>query len=452
LISVTASYTVLGVIGLALVFVGLPRAAVVASDGLGIDAGTGQAVFSLLLAAILVPAHRWLRPQVDRLVFRDRYALEQGVSSLLHELSKCGDPEALCDLVGQRLDTLVRPAACVVYRRRAEIFVAVFTRGRAVPTAFESDGELAAALAHRHAPLVAQAWQQRRMTNLKGIDRAALDTLGVAVVLPVHRRDELVAFVCLGAKRSGDIYTETDLTLLGAVAGKLSDETVHHDLADVVQKGRMMEEQLRRYVPTAITTQLASGEMMQPKECEISVLFVDIRGYTTFAATRQPAEVFAAVNRYAETVSAIARSHGGAVAEFGGDGMMVVFGAPQVLPEKERAAVLAGREIIAAVGGLAPEHDDAPLSVGVGIATGLAFVGDVRSVERHIWTAIGDTVNLAARLQQLTRTMNAAMVIDAHTHRAAGAAARDFAGHAQTAIRGRAAEDVWTLAAPNTAA
>ena len=450
LISVTASYTVLAVVALAVVLVVFPRAAALASDGLGVDRGTGQLAFSLILAGILVPTHRWLRPQIDRLFFRDRYALEHGVSALLRELSECDAPTALCELVGERLDSLVRPDACVVYTRSGEVFTPIFARGRGIPAAFETNGGLAAALAHRRVPLVAQARQQRRVANLEGLDRAALDTLGVAAVLPVHRGDELVAFVCLGAKRSGDIYTETDLTLLEAVAGKLSDELLRYDLAEVVQKGRIMEEALRRYVPVAVTSQLASGGI-QPAEHEIAVLFVDIRGYTTFAATRRAAEVFATVNRYAETVSAIARAHGGAVAEFGGDGMMVVFGAPQRLAGKENAAVTAGREIIDAVAALTPDGDDGgPLLVGVGIATGVAYVGDVRSVERHIWTAIGDTVNLAARLQQLTRSLSAAMVIDAPTKHAASSITTDFVCHAQTPIRGRPdPEDVWVL--PTTA-
>jgi adenylate cyclase len=88
------------------------------------------------------------------------------------------------------------------------------------------------------------------------------------------------------------------------------------------------------------------------------------------------------------------------------------------------------------------------LSVGVGIATGPAFVGDVRSAERRIWTAIGNTVNLAARLQQLTRSLDAAMVIDAPTRHGARYVAADFIARRDTPIRGRTEPaDVWVLPA-----
>ncbi len=101
--------------------------------------------------------------------------------------------------------------------------------------------------------------------------------------------------------------------------------------------------------------------------------------------------------------------------EFNGDGMMAVFGAPRDLAHKERAAVEAGCEIVAAVGAMPVEDaggHQTKLSVGVGIATGEAFVGNIQAVDRMIWSAIGNTTNLAARLQSLTRDLDASLVID----------------------------------------
>jgi adenylate cyclase len=196
-----------------------------------------------------------------------------------------------------------------------------------------------------------------------------------------------------------------------------------------------MQQALRRYVPGAVAEQLASGADLSSGECEVSVLFVDIRGYTGFAESRGAEEIFSAVNRYTETVSEIVRQHAGSVVEFNGDGMMAVFGAPRALAHKERAAVEAGRAIVAAVGAL--RIDGTRLAVGVGIATGDAFVGNIRAVDRWIWSAIGNTTNLAARLQSLSRDLGAALVIDAPTWQRAGAAAADFEARSGVAIRGR---------------
>jgi adenylate cyclase len=129
--------------------------------------------------------------------------------------------------------------------------------------------------------------------------------------------------------------------------------------------------------------------------------------------------------------------------------MMAVFGAPESLVEKERAAVEAGREIVTAVRLLAPEGkriENRPLEVGVGIATGKAFVGNIQSADRLIWSAIGNTTNLAARLQNLTRDLHAAIVIDAATWVAAAESAADFKRYEHMAIRGRRqTEDVYVL-------
>ena len=107
----------------------------------------------------------------------------------------------------------------------------------------------------------------------------------------------------------------------------------------------------------------------------------------------------------------------------------------------------AGREIFAAVQSVA-DSDTQPneISVGVGIATGSAFVGNVQSADCLIWTALGNTTNLAARRQALTRDLDAAVVIDLATQRAAGVAASDFDLREQVKIRGRTKpEDVYLL-------
>jgi adenylate cyclase len=176
------------------------------------------------------------------------------------------------------------------------------------------------------------------------------------------------------------------------------------------------------------------------------VLFVDIRGYSTYSETRSPHEIFSTVNRHTTAVSAIVEKFGGAVVEFNGDGMMAVFGAPLPLPDKERAAVSAGREIVDAMPSIGVDPGARALSVGVGIATGSAFVGSVQAVDRMIWTALGDTTNLAARLQALTRELDAAIVIDTTTQRSAGDAAAGFERRVQLPIRGRSQrEDLYLL-------
>jgi len=212
-----------------------------------------------------------------------------------------------------------------------------------------------------------------------------------------------------------------------------------------------------------VAEQLSSGAELTSGEREVSVLFVDLRGYMGFAESRRADEIFSTVNRYTETVSQIVQQHAGSVVEFNGDGMMAVFGAPRELAHKERAAVEAGREIAEAVAALpiepasqgreataqrreAERSRQDGLSVGVGIATGEAFVGNIRAVDRMIWSAIGNTTNLAARLQSLTRDLDASLVIDKGTWERAQPAAEGFEKRSAVPIRGhRETRDVYAL-------
>jgi adenylate cyclase len=125
--------------------------------------------------------------------------------------------------------------------------------------------------------------------------------------------------------------------------------------------------------------------------------------------------------------------------------MMAVFGAPEALAKKEQAAVEAGRRIVDSM----PEG----LAVGVGIATGPAFVGSIRSTDRLIWSAVGSTTNLASRLQALTREFGASLALDATTRERAGYVCADFAaepGRAALAVhvvedaRGRVRARCWS--------
>jgi len=446
LLSATASLNILAVLLVAGALFLVPRAAEAASILVGIDAVTGQAVLSLALAALVIPAHRRLRPQIDRVFFKERYALDHGIAELLPALSTCTNALELTERAGAALHRLLRPEACVVYAAVEQSYTPVFVEGQAVPLAFASASPLVASLVERRAPLfLSDAGRRPDDTSLGPFDRAALETLQAEVVVPVRQDDALTAFLCLGPKRSGDVYTSTDLSLLAAVAEKVSTELHRFDQEETIREAREMQESLRRYVPGAIAEQLSSGSELASGEREVSVLFVDIRGYTGFAESRKAEEVFSTVNRYTETVSQIVQRHAGSVVEFNGDGMMAVFGAPRELAHKERAAVEAGREMVAAVGAL-PVEGDEPLSVGVGIATGEAFVGNIQAVDRMIWSAIGNTTNLAARLQNLTRDLGASVVIDSATWERAQRAAADFDKRPDVPIRGRReAQDVYSL-------
>jgi len=277
-----------------------------------------------------------------------------------------------------------------------------------------------------------------------------LEQLGAAVLLPLRRGAALAGAICLGVKRSGDIYTDTDLALLAAVGDKVSGELLRFDTTIILRQERRMSAALRRYVPQPVVARLTRGQSLEGGEREVSVLFVDIRGYTSYTEGQAVDTVFSMVNRYTEAVSAVIERRGGTVVEFLGDGLMAVFGAPDVMQDHARVSVQAACEVVTTVSDLAlgTAAGHAPIAVGVGIASGQAFVGNIRTSDRLVYTAVGDVVNLASRIQDLTRDLQTAVAIDARTHRNAGESAARFKRHEKLRIRGRAEPvDVYALRA-----
>ena len=135
LFSATLSYSVLAVVGMAVVLGLMPSASRAASDAIGVDAAYGQLLFACGLAAVLVPAQRAVRPRVDGLLFPERATLEQGFDRLLADIAGCSDATELMATLSERLDALLRPTSTVTYARAGDVFapIAVSQRRSAAP-------------------------------------------------------------------------------------------------------------------------------------------------------------------------------------------------------------------------------------------------------------------------------------------------------------------------------
>ncbi|MGE5385204.1 MAG: adenylate/guanylate cyclase domain-containing protein, partial [Betaproteobacteria bacterium] len=170
-----------------------------------------------------------------------------------------------------------------------------------------------------------------------------------------------------------------------------------------------------RYVSSAVVDALlAQPEMprLGGQASEITVLFSDIRNFTTLSERLQPEEVVEILNRWFEGACAILRDEGGSIDKFIGDAVMAEFGMPLAQPDHARRAVRAALRLAA----LAEElktwmntrfagRDLPDFAIGIGLHSGSAVVGNIGSSQRMEYTAIGDTVNLASRLEGVTKTL-----------------------------------------------
>jgi len=146
----------------------------------------------------------------------------------------------------------------------------------------------------------------------------------------------------------------------------------------------------------------------------VCVMFSDIRGYTTRSEDMSPEEVIRFLNRYFEQIVALIHERGGSVTSFMGDGIMAVFGAPNALENPGREAFEAGRKMLQHVARLNEQlrsEGQAPIDIGIGLHAGEAVIGHVGSSARHDYTAIGDVINVASRLESLTKDAGFRMVV-----------------------------------------
>lgn len=179
---------------------------------------------------------------------------------------------------------------------------------------------------------------------------------------------------------------------------------------------------------------------LQADRRRITVLFSDIRKFTTLSEDMRPEEVVKILNEYFEKMVDIVVRHKGMVDKFIGDGLMALFGAPEDDPFQEENAVNAALEMQEELRKLSEKwtaEGRLPFEIGIGINSGSAVVGELGSVQRLEYTAVGDTVNLAARLESLTKDLKADVLISESTYLALKGLPFSITRKGETCIKGR---------------
>ncbi|MBS0319988.1 MAG: response regulator [Proteobacteria bacterium] len=180
-----------------------------------------------------------------------------------------------------------------------------------------------------------------------------------------------------------------------------------------------LKELVRRFATPEVAQELeASGFSLGGKRVEATVMFSDIRGFTPLVESQPPEETIDLLNSYYTLMFDAITSHDGIVNQMIGDGLMAIFGAPVAMADHAGAAVRAAREMIELVEMFNAEREaegKPTIAIGIGIATGEVVAGYAGTSERATYTCIGDTVNLAARLEAHTKAAQRSILMDAAT-------------------------------------
>jgi signal transduction histidine kinase/CheY-like chemotaxis protein len=247
LLSATASLALLGATFLAGALFVLPELARGLAGALGVGPSVARGLLFVALAGLLVPAHRRLRPWVDQLVFPERGLREQGVAQLLHDLAQCDRADEVLELVGERLQGVLGAVHSRVYAEREGLLEVRFARGPGPTPPLPARGAVALALARHPAPLrVGDRGFERVAGERSREESEALAALGAALLVPLRAGKDLAAVVALAPRRSGDVYTRSDLLLLETVAEKASSVLGQLRDAETIRSERVRADELAR--------------------------------------------------------------------------------------------------------------------------------------------------------------------------------------------------------------
>lgn len=232
----------------------------------------------------------------------------------------------------------------------------------------------------------------------------------------------------------GDLDHTVPVTSLGEL-GQL--QAGFNEMVEGLRERRRLHELFGRQVGTEVARlALEADPELGGERREITALFVDLTGFTTFSEHHDPEEVMAALNDFFEVVITVVMEEGGWVNKFEGDAALCIFGAPALQPDHAARGLRAAARLPPAVAAL----PDAP-KVGVGVATGTAVAGHVGTTERYEYTVIGDTVNVASRLSKLAKGAPGYVLASDRTVAAAAETGSDVArwtDHGSAEVRGRA--------------
>jgi adenylate cyclase len=189
-----------------------------------------------------------------------------------------------------------------------------------------------------------------------------------------------------------------------------------------LEKKRLRDQQkelVRRFATAEVAEDLQqTGFSLGGKRVSGSVLFADIREFTPLAESQPPEETIELLNTYYTLMFNAISGHGGIVSQIAGDGLMAVFGAPLPLADHCDAAVRAALEMIELIELFDVEQASSgkpQIRIGIGIASGEMVAGYTGTNERATYTCIGDTVNVASRLEGHTKVAQQAILVDATT-------------------------------------
>ncbi len=352
--------------------------------------------------------------EVPSIVYRQELEKKERILRLFydlsHKLSSVFSMEEIYDQVFDILITVTSASRCFIFRKNEhgdfEQVAARMRREGDVGTPLPISQTIFARVAsERVSVLLEDAQQSDASFTSKSILYNQIQSVMAA---PIVGPRGLLGIIYVDRQEDPETFSADDLDLLNAIA-------VHTGIAlntvityERLQKQSQARSSFERFLPRQVVDEILrspDGIRLGGVRQKVTALFADVRNFTTLSENSTPELIVNLLNRYFSMVSEIIFRHGGTLDKYIGDGLMAMFGAPYVTAldavQAVRAAVEMQRAMLTFNEKLKADNLPA-ISIGIGINTGQAIVGYIGSETRLDYTAIGDTINTAARLESIS--------------------------------------------------
>ena len=262
---------------------------------------------------------------------------------------------------------------------------------------------LQAVVEERSAILSSDAKIDERFSSAESVIMQGIRS-SMSIPLISRSNGEILGVMHLDTQNAIGVFTEKDLQLMSVVASQAGDAIDNSRMAKKIEKETIIRAHLQRFLSPAVMTRLTQDDLeirMGGEMVEATMMFTDIRGFTSLSEGFNPQELIQELNTYFDLLVDIIFAREGTLDKFIGDAIMAVWGTPQSRPEDALHAVQAAVEIQAILKGFnvkRVEDGKPPFYTGIGINTGEVVAGNMGSPKRLEFTVIGDGVNLASRL------------------------------------------------------
>lgn len=378
-------------------------------------------IVSLILGLTFQPIFRRIKNYIDRIFFPEYYDRKERLSKLGEEILLTKDSNHFSRLLLENIFNLfkITKVSMFTWNEQEKIFKVQASSGwnRAYDYTeinILQDDEIVKYLLGNQYILIDQLKQDlSKESNYRSIILSMLK-LDISCIIPIKSNINLLGFFVLGEKESGLPYSLDDLNTLSVLANHAALALDNIDMTNrwtiEMDKKRQINDVLHRYMSSSIADEVLSKvnitDAWKGERKYVTILVADLRGFTNATENNSPEEIVQLLNEYLSEMVEIIISYGGTIDKFMGDGVLVVFGAPNEIANHELAAIkcaLSMQKTLNELNKVKLQSNMLRLQMGIALTSGDVISGNIGSDKRMEYTVIGDPVNLAARLQASAR-------------------------------------------------